>query len=152
MRLGSRSDAGSHGMERGSSACHFPGQAAAAPEDSRSLLDQGPINVHGLGSQRLILGATIPCPQLCPSGRPLPSWRLLGPNTNRNPNPNRDTPPKPKPASILTLHLSRLVPSTLNSALEGNHETGVASALATSLNRILNLSKAFSPRGPNSSI
>ena len=45
------------------------------------------------------------CPQLSPSGRPLPccgfgAWNLLGPNPNPNPTPNRDPPPKPKPASI----------------------------------------------------
>ena len=46
------------------------------------------------------------CPQLSPSGRPLPccgfgAWNLQGPNPNPNPTPNRDTPPKPKSASIL---------------------------------------------------
>ena len=47
------------------------------------------------------------CPQLRPSGRPLPwcgfgAWNLLGPNPNPNPNPtpNWDPPLKPKPASI----------------------------------------------------
>ena len=45
------------------------------------------------------------CPQLSPSGRPLPccgfgTWNLLKPNPNPKPTPNRDPPPKPKPASI----------------------------------------------------
>ena len=45
------------------------------------------------------------CPQLGPSGRPLPccgfsAWNLLGTNPNPNPTTNRDPPPKPKPASI----------------------------------------------------
>ena len=45
------------------------------------------------------------CPQLSPSGRPLPccglgAWNLLGPNPTPNLTPNRDTPPKPKPALI----------------------------------------------------
>ena len=45
------------------------------------------------------------CPQLSPSGRPLPcfgfsAWDLLGPNRNRNPTPTRDPPLKPNPASI----------------------------------------------------
>ena len=46
-------------MEPGSSACRFTGQAAAAREDSRGFLDQGPIDVCGLGSKRLILTVTI---------------------------------------------------------------------------------------------
>ena len=37
----------------------------------------------------------------------------------------------------LTLHLTRTVAWALNSALEGDHETGVASALAMSLDRTL---------------
>ena len=45
------------------------------------------------------------CPQLSPSGRPLPccgfsAWNLLGHNPNPNPTPNRDPPPKPKLDSI----------------------------------------------------
>ena len=43
----------------------------------------------------------------------------------------------------LTLYLCRLVPWALTSALEGNHETRVTSALATSLDRNLTLAKAL---------
>ena len=97
------------------------------------------------------------CPQLSPSGRPLPccgfgAWNNLGPNPNPNPSPNRDPPPKPKPASIPNLHLSRLLAWALTSALEGDHETGVASALATSLARTLTLAKALPTWGPNSNV
>ena len=51
-----------------------------------------------------------------------------------------------------TLQLSHLVAWALTSALEGDHETGVASALATSLDRTLTLAKALSPWGPNSNV
>ena len=45
------------------------------------------------------------CPQLRPSGRPLPSCvfgvgGLMGPNPNTNRSTNQDPPPKVKPASI----------------------------------------------------
>ena len=39
----------------------------------------------------------------------------------------------------LTLHVTRTVAWALTSALEGDHETGVASALAMSLDRTLTL-------------
>ena len=52
----------------------------------------------------------------------------------------------------LILHLSRLLAWALTSALEGDHETGVASALATSLARTLSLVKALSSWGPNSNV
>ena len=47
-------------MEPGSSACRFPGPTAAAREESGGLLDQGPIDVCGLGTQRWILTGTVP--------------------------------------------------------------------------------------------
>ena len=97
------------------------------------------------------------CPQLSPSGRPLPccgfgAWNLLGPNRNPNPTPNRDPPPKPKPASISNPAFEPLSAWALTSALEGDHETGVASALATSLDRTLTLAKALPSWGPNSNV
>ena len=52
----------------------------------------------------------------------------------------------------LILHLSRLLAWALTSALEGDHETGVASALATSLARTLTLAKALPSWGPNSNV
>ena len=48
-------------MELGSSPCRFPCVAAAAREDSGGLLDQVPIDMFGLGSQRQILTGTILC-------------------------------------------------------------------------------------------
>ena len=39
----------------------FPGPAAAAREDSGGLLDQGPNELCGLGSQREILTGSLPC-------------------------------------------------------------------------------------------
>ena len=39
----------------------FPGPAAAAREDSGGLLDQGPNELCGLGSQREILSGSLPC-------------------------------------------------------------------------------------------
>ena len=97
------------------------------------------------------------CPQLSPSGRPLPccgfcAWRLLGPNPNTNPTPNWDPPPKPKPASIPKPEIDRLLPQALTSALEGDHETAVALALAVSLDPTLTLANAQSPWGPNSNV
>ena len=80
------------------------------------------------------------------------AWNLLGPNPNPNPTPNRDTPPKPKPASIPNPAFERLLAWALTSALEGDHETEVASALATSLARTLTLAKALPSWGPNSNV
>ena len=48
-------------METGSSPCRFPRPASPAREDSGGLLDQGPIDVCGHGSQRRILAGTVPC-------------------------------------------------------------------------------------------
>ena len=97
------------------------------------------------------------CPQLSPSGSPLPccgfgAWYLLGPNANPNPTPKRDPPPKPKPASIPSPAIDRLLVWALTSALEGEHENGVALALATSLDRNLTVAKALSSLGPNSKV
>ena len=97
-------------------------------------------------------------PPLSPSGRLLPccafgAWSLLGPNPNPNTTPNRDPPGKPRTLTLprtLTQHLSLLVAWVLTSALEGDHETRVASALATSLSRTLTLAKAATPCSPNS--
>ena len=52
----------------------------------------------------------------------------------------------------LILHLSRLLTCALTSALKGDHKTGVASALATSLARTLTLAKALPSWGPNSNV
>ena len=97
------------------------------------------------------------CPQLSPSGRPQPccgfgAWNLLGPNLTLT-LPRTGTLPRnlSLPRSLI-LHLSRLLAWALTSALEGEHETGVASALATSLARTLTLAKALPSWGPNSNV
>ena len=97
------------------------------------------------------------CPQLSPSGRHCPevvsapgtSWDLTLTLTL----PRTGTLPRnlSLPRSLI-LHLSRLLAWALSSALEGDHETGVASALATSLARTLTLAKALPSWGPNSNV
>ena len=52
----------------------------------------------------------------------------------------------------LILYLSRLLAWALTSALERDHETGVASPLATSLARTLTLAKALPSWGPKSNV
>ena len=52
----------------------------------------------------------------------------------------------------LILHLSRLLAWALTSALEGDHETAVASALATSLARTVTLVNPLPSWGPNSNV
>ena len=52
----------------------------------------------------------------------------------------------------LILHLRRLLAWALTSALKGDHETRVTSALATSLARTLTLAKALPSWGPNSNV
>ena len=79
---------------------------------------------------------------------------ILGanPNPKPNPTPNRDPPPNLSMPRSLTLQLSRLLAWALISALEGDHETKVTSALATSLVQTLTLAKSLSPWGPNSNV
>ena len=145
-------------MEPGSSACVFPDPAAAAREDSGGHLDQGPIDVCGLGSQSMILTGTLPCAlhsalrgDFCPAERSAPgaSWDLTLTLTLPRTGTLQGNLSLPR---TLTLHLSRLVAWALTSALEGDHETRVASALATSLSRTLTLATAVSPCGPNSNV
>ena len=93
------------------------------------------------------------CPQLSPSGRPLPccgfgAWSLLVPNPNHT--PDMDPTPKPMPASKPNPAFETPSGMALTSALEGYQKTRVFSALATSPDRTLNLAKALSPWGPNS--
>ena len=96
-------------------------------------------------------------PPLSPSGRLLPccafgAWSLLGPNPNPIPTRNWEPSPNLRLPRTLTLNLGRRVAGALTLALEGDHETRVASALATSLGRALTLAKAVSPCGPNSNV
>ena len=95
------------------------------------------------------------CPQLSPLGRPLPccgfgAWNLLGPNPN--PTPNRDPPRKPKPASIPNPAFEPFSGMAPHFRPPGDHQTGVASALARSLDRTLALAKALPSWGPNSNV
>ena len=80
------------------------------------------------------------------------AWSLLGPNPTPNRTPNGTIHRNLSLPRTLTLQLSHLVAWALTSALEGHHETGVASALATSLDRTLTLAKALSSWGPNSNV
>ena len=138
-------------MEPGSSPCRFPGLAAAAGKDSGGLLDQGPIEVCGLGSQRRILTGTVPCALNsafrgghCPAvgSAPGASWDLtLTLTLPRTGTLHRNLS---LPRSLI-LHLSCLLAWALTSALEGDHDTGVALALVTSLVRTLTIAKALSP-------
>ena len=112
----------------------------------------------GRGSQRGILTGTVPCAlnsalrgDHCPAvgSAPGTSWDITLTLTL----PRTGTLPQnlSRPRSLI-LHLSRLLACSLTSALEGDHETGVASALATSLARTLNLAKALPSWGPNSNV
>ena len=97
------------------------------------------------------------CPQLSPSGRPLPccgfapgtSWDLTLTLTL----PRTGTLPRKLslPRSLI-LHLCCLLTWAVISALEEDHQTGVASALGTSLDRTLTLAEALPSRGPNSNV
>ena len=136
-------------MEPGSSACRFPGPTAAAREESGGFLDQGPIDVCGLGSQSRIMTGTVPC------ALKSALWGDLCPAVGLAPGASRDLTlsltgqltgtlyQNLTLAQNLTLHLSRLHTWALTSAHEGDHETGVASALATSQDRTLTLAKAL---------
>ena len=112
----------------------------------------------GRGSQRGILTGTVPCAlnsvlrgDHCPTvgSAPGTSWDLTLTLTL----PRTGTLPRnlSLPRSLI-LHLSRFLAWALTSALEGVHETRVASALATFLNRTLTLANALSSWGPNSNV
>ena len=112
----------------------------------------------GLGSQRGILSGTVPCAlnsalrgDHCPAvgSAPGTSWDL----TKTLTLPRTGTLPRnlSLPRSLF-LHLSRLLAWALTSSLEGDQETGVASALATSLDRTLTLAKALPSMGHNSNV
>ena len=145
-------------METGSSPCRFPHPAAPAREDSGSLLDQGPIEVCGRGSQGQIVAGTVPCAlnsalrgDHCPVVCSVPgaSWDLTLTLTVPRTGTLHQNLSLPR---SLILHLSHLLAWALTSALDGHHETGVTSALATSLARTLTLAKALPSWGPNSNV
>ena len=97
------------------------------------------------------------CPQLRPSGRPLPcygcgAWNLLGPNPNPNPTLNRDPPPKPKPAAIPNPAFQPPSGMGPHFSPRGRSRDRIASALATSLARTLTLATALPSWGPNSNV
>ena len=112
----------------------------------------------GRGSQRGILSGTVPCAlhsalrgDHCPAvgSAPGTSWVLTLILTL----PRTGTLPRnlSLPRSLI-LHSSRLLAWVLTSAFEGDHDTTVASALATSLDRTLTLAKALPSWGPNSNV
>ena len=109
----------------------------------------------GLGSQRLILTLTLPCAlnsalgeDYCPGVRSATgaSWDLTLTLTLPLTGILQGNLSLPR---NLTMHLSSLVACVLTLALEGEYETRVALALATSLGRTLTLAKAVSLYGPN---
>ena len=131
----------------------------SCPIGFRRLFYQGPIDVCGLGSQRRILTSTVPCALNSAFVETMTLlWvrrlEILGanPNPKPNPTPNRDPPPNLSMPRSLTLQLSRLLAWALTPALEGDHETGVASALVTSLDRTQTLAKALPSWGPNTNL
>ena len=136
----------------------FSSPSCSFLEDSRGLLDQGRIDVCGLGSQRGMLTGTVPCALNSALGgdhdpavgsAPGTSWELtLTLNLPRTGTLHRNLS---LPRSLI-LHLSRLLAWVLTSAFEGDHETTVASALATSLDRTLTLAKTLPSWGPNSNV
>ena len=114
--------------------------------------------MSGLGSQKQIRKGTVPCALTsalqgdhCPAVGSVPktSWHLTLTLTL----PRTGTLPRNLilPRSLILL-LSGLLAWALTSALAGDHETGVASALATSLDRTLTLAKALPSWGPNSNV
>ena len=132
----------------------FPRPGCSCPRGFWGLLDQGPIEVCDLGSQRLIMTSTLRCAlnstlrgDHCPPvvSAPGAPWDLTLTLTLTRTGTLHQNLSLPR---TLTLHLSRLVACALTSALEEDLETGVASALAMSLERTLTLAKALSPWGP----
>ena len=123
----------------------FPRPAAAARKDSGGLLDHGRNNMCGLGSQRGIATSTVPCAlnsvlrgHHCPAVGSVPgtSWDLtLTLTLPRTRTLHRNL----SLARSLILQLSCLLAWALTSALEEDHETTVASALAVSLDQTLTL-------------
>ena len=112
----------------------------------------------GRGSQRGILTSTVPCAlnsalwgEHCPAvgSAPGTSWDLTLTLTL----PRTGTLPRnlSLPRSLI-LHLSGILAWAPTSALVGDHETGVVSALASFLDRTLTLDKALPSWGPNSNV
>ena len=111
----------------------------------------------GLGSQRGILTGTVIVRSSQPFGettallwvrRLKPPGLILTLNLHQTLRLHRNL----SLTRSLILHLSSLLAWALTSALEGDHETGVASALETSLARTLTLAKALPSWGPNSNV
>ena len=109
-------------------------------------------------SQRGILSGTVPCAlnsalrgDHCSAvgSAPGTSWNLT--LTLTLPRTGTLSQNLSLPRSLI-LHLRRLLAWALTSTLEGDHQTGVASALATSLSRTLTLAKALPSWGPISNV
>ena len=122
--------------------------------DTGGLLDHGMNNICGLGSQRGIRTGTVPCalnstlqgdhgPAV--GSAPGTSWVLTLTLTLPRTGTLHQNLSLPR---SLILHLSHLLAWALTSALDGHHETGVTSALVTSLRRTLTLAKALFSWGP----
>ena len=136
----------------------FPRPGWSSQENSGGLLDQRRIDVYGLGSQRGILTGTVPCAFnsslwgehfIAVGSTPGTSWDLnLTLTLPRFGTLHRNLS---LPRSLI-LHLSRLLAWAFTSALEGDHETAVASALATSQDQTLTLAKALISWGPKSKV
>ena len=112
----------------------------------------------GRGSQRGKLTGTVPCAlksdlrgDHCPAvgSSPGTSWYLT--LTLTLPRTGTLLRNLTLPRSLIR-HMSRLLAWGLTSALERDHESGVATALATSLDRTLTLAKALPSWGPNSNV
>ena len=136
----------------------FPRPRYSSREDSRGLLDRGWNIMCGPGSQGGILTGTVPCAlnlalrrDHCPAmgSAPGTSWDLTV--TLTLPGTGTRLRNLSLPRSLI-LHLSGLLAWALTSDLEGDHETRVASTLATSLDRTLTLAKALPSWGPNSNV
>ena len=132
----------------------FPRPGCSAREDCCCLLNQGLIEVCGLGSKRRILTGTVLCalnsalgetPALLWVRAPENTWDLtLTLSLPRTGTLHRNL----SLLRSLILNLSRLLAWALTSALGGHHETGVASDEATSQDRTLTLAKSLSSGDP----
>ena len=136
----------------------FPRPGCSTRDDNGGILVQGLTDVCGLGSQRGILTGTVLCTlnsalpgDHCPAVRSVPGASRYPTLTLTLPRTRNLAQKLSLPRSLI-LHLSGLLAWALTSALEGDHDTGVSSALATSLDRTLTLAKALPSWGPNNNV
>ena len=129
MDMVSRSCAGSLSTEPGTAPYHFQGLAAAARDDAGGLPNQWPIELSGLGTQRLILTGTLPCAL----HSALQEYNCTAVGS------------APGASWDLSLTLTVTLTLTLSSPLQGDHGTTVYSVLRMSLYLLPTLTKALSP-------